>query len=329
MGKTQRADVIKQAHKVLKKHFTAVAPPKDRSVLEHLLFACVLEDARHEVAEACFARVQQTYYDWNEIRVTTVRELGDVFRDLPNPAAAATRLKGALQSIFETLYRFDLEDLQKQKLGDAARRLGSFKGSTSFTVAYVVQNALGGHAIPLSRGSLEVCYATGIASRTEIERAAVPGLERAIPKNKGTEFASLLHSLGAEWILHPRAAKTRAILTEIDSGAAARVDELLAPPPAEPPKQAVQPAASKAKPSTPPKAKPAKKATAPKEAAEKEGAAKPAEKPAKEKPKGEKTGKTPRPVKKKESPPASSKAKKIPIKNSKAPSKQLARRKPR
>lgn len=304
MSKSSRSDVIRQMHRVLKKHFTAVAPPNDRTILEHILLACLLENARHEVAETCLARVQQLYYDWNEVRVTTVRELSEVFRDLPDPPAAAARLKGALQSVFETVYQFELEDLRKYKLGDAAGRLASLKGVTPFAVAYVVQNGLGGHAIPLCKGSLEACYLVGAASRAEIEKGTVPGLERAIPKSKGIEFASLLHSLGAEWILSPRSTKLRGILTDIAPDAGQRVAELL--------NAGQEPTASTDSTKTP---RPSKKG------ATKRGEAKP---------KGPKKSKGEIPAKAKKTKPSDgTKPKKPAAKTSKSASKQLARRKPR
>jgi hypothetical protein len=63
--------------KSLRKHYKPLAEPPERSVLEHLLYACCLEDARIEQADEGFAKLQQTYFDWNEVRVTTVAELAE------------------------------------------------------------------------------------------------------------------------------------------------------------------------------------------------------------------------------------------------------------
>ena len=48
---TNRAALLTKLHKVLKKHYKPVSPPKDRTVLEHLLYACCLENARPEAAD--------------------------------------------------------------------------------------------------------------------------------------------------------------------------------------------------------------------------------------------------------------------------------------
>lgn len=228
MAKQNRADIIKKLHKVLKKHFTPVPTPHDRTVLEHVLFACCLEDTRHELAEECFARVQQMYFDWNEIRVTTTRELSEVFTALPDPMAAATRLKSSLQSIFETRYEFDLEFLKKMKLGDAQKKLASLRGPSLFVQSYVTQASLGGHAIPTSAGSLQVLELVGAATAAEVASGSVPGLDRAIPKNQGVEFGSLLHTLGSLFTADPKSSQVKSLLAEVNSEAVDRLAKLLA-----------------------------------------------------------------------------------------------------
>ena len=117
-------------------------------MLEHLLFACCLEDARYEAAEEAFAALVHTFFDWNEIRVTSLSELAEVMAGLPDPRAAANRVKRVLHGIFEATYAFDLEDTRKKNLGPTIKWLEKLDGTTRFIVAYVVQSALGGHPSP-------------------------------------------------------------------------------------------------------------------------------------------------------------------------------------
>jgi hypothetical protein len=51
----------------------------------------------------------------------------------------------------------------------------------------------------------------------------VPGLERAIPKNSGIEFGSLLHQLGADFAASPYSPAYHAILLEIEPKAKERL----------------------------------------------------------------------------------------------------------
>src|SRR4030095_5367183 len=189
--------IINKIYKVLKKHYKPIAPPADRTELEHLLYGCVLENARFEAADEAFAKLKELYFDWNEVRVTTVTELAEGMNGIPDASAAAQRVKRSLQSVFEGGYSFDIEALKKQNLGKSEKDLEKVNGTTPFVRAYVTQNALGGHSIPVSRGALEALCAVGVISDAEADKGQVPGMERAIPKNKGVEFGSLLQQLGA------------------------------------------------------------------------------------------------------------------------------------
>ncbi|MDP6443871.1 MAG: hypothetical protein QGG36_17835 [Pirellulaceae bacterium] len=311
---TNRAALLTKAHRVLKKHYKPVAPPSDRTLLEHYLFSCCLEGAKHEQAEEAFALLQQKYFDWNEVRVTTPSELAHVVSALPSAQRDAARLKRSLHSLFEAHYTFDVEFLKKENIGKAVKEIEKLKGVTPFTVNYVVQNALGGHAIPVNNSGLDVMYVLGVISENERNKKRVPGLERAISKNKGVEFGSLLHQISVEYGQTPFSNRVRAILLEIADDAKERF-----------PKRASK-AEKDAKESK--KSSGGKKVTAAgkaKPAGKKAAAAKTEKKSAKKKTPVKKT-----PAKKAAKKPVAKKApKKTPTKKTKSPTSRLSKKKPR
>ena len=222
MATTSRSQQISRMFKVLAKHFQPVAPV-DRSVVEHLLYACCLEDSTPEMADEAFARLQELFFDWNEVRVTTVKELQEVLSRLADPEAAAARVTQALRAIFETHYDIDLEPLRKMNLGKAVEELKRHRSISPFAVNYVVQHALGGHSFPICRGTLDALYVLGIISEKEHAEGKTPGLERAVPKSKGPHMASLLHQLGVAYGRSPFSSKVRSILLEIEPTAKERL----------------------------------------------------------------------------------------------------------
>ena len=216
MASKNRAALITKVLKVVKKHYKPVAPPKERTLLENLLFACCLENSPHEAAERVFQSLTTDYFDWNEVRVSTIRELTEALKSLNDPAESSTRLKRMLQSVFETHYSFDLEPLKKQNIGVAVKTIEKYNGSTPFIVAYVTQQSLGGHSIPVNAGLLESMRIVGVVTDSEAAKGAVPGLERTVPKNKGVETGSLLHQLGVEMHRSPYGPTIRKLLLEIE-----------------------------------------------------------------------------------------------------------------
>ncbi len=235
MTSVSRSAIFSKIHKVLKKHYKPVAPPAERTVLEHLLFACVLEDAHYEPAEEAFAALKHTFYDWNEVRVTSISELSEVMAVLPDPRAAANRIKRVLHSIFEELYCFDLEETRKRNLGPTVKWLEKMDGTSKFVVAYVVQAALGGHSIPIDAGAMAALRVLDLVTEKDAAAAEVPGLERAVTKSKGVEFGSLLHQLATDYLANPFSPQVREILLAIDPEAAQRFPQRRQPRPAPPP----------------------------------------------------------------------------------------------
>ena len=208
MSASNRLSLITKSHKVLKKHYTPLIP-QQRDVLQTLIYAACLENAKYDAADAAFDRIKAVSFDWNEIRVTSVTELSESMPGLPEPKQSAANVRRLLHGVFESIYAFDLEHLKKQNLGKSIKELSKHKGATQFVLGYVTQNAHHRHAIPLDRGALDVLYIVGIIDEKERAKEKAPGLERAIPKSKGVEYASLLHQFAADLVASPYSPKVR------------------------------------------------------------------------------------------------------------------------
>ncbi len=318
MTASNRAARIAKLHTALKKNYKPVPSPS-RPLMEHLLYACLLEGAPAELADEGLAKLEQQYFDWNEVRVTTVAEIAEALASLPAPMAAATRLKRCLQSAFEAFYSFDLEDLKKQNLGKAVEQFEELPGMTPFVSAYVTQQGLGGHAVPVDSGGLRIMFACGIINETEWATRKVPGLERAISKNKGAEFGSLLQQASVALRKDAKDKTVQAVVAAVDKGGVELLTKAIDKPAPEEAEESKSAAGSEAQPSAPPAKKTAKKVAAEKDATPKKSSTK---KPAKKKSSSTKAAAR---VKK-----TSDKAAETESPSKKAkPSKKLTKRKPR
>jgi endonuclease-3 len=132
--------------------------------------------------------------------------------------------------VFEARFNFDLEDLKKKNLGPTIKWLEDLDGTTRGVVAFVVQASLGGHSIPVDRGTMALLKLLDLVSDKDAEKGEVPGLERAIPKSKGVEFGSLLHQLAADFSANPYSAAVKSILVEVDPTVTARLPKRRAEP---------------------------------------------------------------------------------------------------
>src|SRR4051812_367631 len=87
-----------------------------RPVLEEFIYSLCREDATTEQADAAYRYLREHFFDWNEVRVSSLREVEEAFADLPHSESRAQRLLLLLQEVFENTFAFDLEDLHKKGL---------------------------------------------------------------------------------------------------------------------------------------------------------------------------------------------------------------------
>jgi len=281
MPAKNRADLINKLHKVCKKEYSLITTPSNRTVLEQMIYGAVLEDSTYEAADEAFAKLEENFYDWNEVRVTTRAELAEIVKMVSDPVAAASRVKKSLHGVFEKYYQFDLEFFKKENLSNAVQSMQTFTGVSEFTISYTAQNGLGGHSIPIDQSLMNLMYAIGAVTEKELAQRKIPGLERTIPKAKGIEFSTLVHQLAVAFTSSPFSSNIRNVILKIAPDAKERFPKRASSKPKkEEPKEEPAPKASVKKKAPAKKAvtkkAPAKKAT--KKAPAKKAAAKKASK---------------------------------------------------
>ena len=263
--------------KLVQKRCRGVGLPKPprRTVFETLMYAALLENATFDKADLAYTVLENYYIDWNEIRVCSIRELADTLMDLPQPEAAAERVRKALQGIFEKTYMFEFEDMRKKgkALAEHIKTFESMSAGTPFMIQYVAQVALDGHLIPLDEASLRIMRRLGLSQvSNDGTQEVCLGLDRVILKKSGLTFAAQLHHFAAGYYDVPDSPELLSLLSAIDKGAVDRswASPVLKTPPAPlpapepvPPPLVVKPTVPSKK-ETPPKketpaAKPLKK----------------------------------------------------------------------
>lgn len=198
---TNKQRLLAQLFTALKKAYDP-DEPRARPVLEQFVYALCRENATREQADEAFRGLCERFFDWNEVRVSSERELEEVFAHLPDPQGRAQRLIAFLQEVFETTFSYDLEGLQKKGLKQAARQLSRYQAADDYVVSWVVQQSLGGHAIPLDAPTLRVLRRLGLVEDGQEDPEAVrASLEHLIPKARGSLFSDLVSTL-ADQVCH-------------------------------------------------------------------------------------------------------------------------------
>ncbi len=214
---TNKQQQLEQVFKLLKKRFDPPADTEQRPVIEHLLYAIVREGTTRDLADKAFKNLRTQFFDWNEVRVSAPHEIEAVLERIPGAGERAQRIIGVLQYWFELKYNFDMEDLAKKGLKDAARQVarmlsevaksgmkeagrvpGRVVDGNDFVVASVIQQGLGGHAVPLDGPSLRVLRRIHLIEAEDSLENVRGSIEHCIPKAKGPLFYELISQLAGQ-----------------------------------------------------------------------------------------------------------------------------------
>jgi len=177
-----------------------VAEQEPRPVLEQFIYGICREGTTREQADHAYKDLREHFFDWNEVRVSSPREVEEVLAELPAAEQRAERIVSFLQEVFEATFSFDLESLHKKGVKQAAKSLARYQAANDYVIAWVVQQSLGGHAVPLDAPTLRTTQRLGlIDTDQEDPEAQRTSLEHLVPKAKGAAFTELASHLGQEY----------------------------------------------------------------------------------------------------------------------------------
>ncbi len=196
MATTSKAQFLTEVHALLKKRYKVEPSAEKMSILESVVYAIAHEDSTRDQANQALSRFKDDFFDWNEVRVSTLEEIQGVLAGIPDTESRAFRIRRFLRQLFEKTYGFSLDALAKKPQKEALKALEEYEALASdYVAATVTRLALAGHAIPVDAPALRALRRLGVAD----EEADIPSLrgvlERAVPKNRGAEFVELIEQL--------------------------------------------------------------------------------------------------------------------------------------
>lgn len=179
----------------LKKGSDKPQAPAYADPIEAVVYALISESMTDAAAVRTYKRIKTHFVDLNDLRVSRVEEIVDVFRDNSEQAEKSARaVTQVLNTIFEKTDRISLDNLGHEGKRQAHKELTEIQGMTPFAVSYCFLTALGGHAIPLTQPMLDYLRHNEIV-HPEASLEDIAGfLERQIPAADAYEFYTLLRS---------------------------------------------------------------------------------------------------------------------------------------
>ena len=210
--KTKASDLhslCKKLVALLKKHYKPAVHKKDKPVLETMLYAVCLENATQEQADAAFDRLNESFQDYNEIRVSTFLELAGCFGGMSEPDARAARVRAVLQYVFEINFDFDFEPLRRKTMELAEKQLQKIRFVSPFIQLYTLQKSLGAHTVPADDRLRDAAVWLGLAVPGASTLEVAEGLKSAVMKADTATFCDFSRCLALDERLTPTFSKTK------------------------------------------------------------------------------------------------------------------------
>ncbi len=229
---SDRSKVCQQIVTILKKEYGSRPPSYDYDVLDTLLFSICLENSNFADAEAALQRLKDDFFDYNELRVSSITEIQNAFVNMSEPEWRAMRVRDVLQFVFENGYTYDVEDLKKKTMDSAEKHLKKIKSLRPFSIAHTLLHALGSHLVPVSDRILSTSIWLGLLEPKTKVKAAGEQLKGAVRKSDVPLFYYLFSCLvsDSKYQIFFESVEAANAETPLESlkGAPARIKELIA-----------------------------------------------------------------------------------------------------
>jgi endonuclease III len=196
MATPSKTQLLTDVQALLKKRYKIGPAIEKMSILEAVVYGICHEDSTREQANQALSRFKDDFFDWNEVRVSSLEEIQGVVAGMTDVEGRAFRIRRFLRQMFEKTYGFNLDLLTKKPQKEAIKALEEYDAMASdYVLATVIRLALAGHAIPVDAATTRALVRLGVAEESPDAPALRGLLERAVPKNRGGEFSDLIEEL--------------------------------------------------------------------------------------------------------------------------------------
>lgn len=195
---SDKVAACKKLTTLLQKDYGKTVPKMKLPVLETILFAVCLEDSPWKDAEAGYEKLLKSYFDLNEIRVSSVTDLENTLSGLKDADWKGLRIRSILRFVFESTYGYEFEKLARLTLESAQKRLKKVEHLSPFVSAFTLQQVLGSHVVILDNLSLKAAIHLGIVPPDSSIPDAAEFLKAGVKKADCFSFSYLLHCLATD-----------------------------------------------------------------------------------------------------------------------------------
>ena len=209
---------------------------KDRTILEHVVFAIFLENSPFEEARNTFSAMLRSFIDWNEVRVSKAKEIVYAVSDPTfsvgisegSLLTKSERLRRLLQWVFEKSNGFELEHLCGAGKEEILDYILQIPFATRFVKSHLSFSVFDGEEFPLDEGSARALRLLGFL-QVKDGREVLTSEWGSFSSDEKQKLFFMLHQLVAELFNDISLKKAVSFLEEFDKDVSKREMKPLVP----------------------------------------------------------------------------------------------------
>ena len=165
VGIKEKTRSVKRYLRALEKKHKPGYPPETLNVLEKLLLQFLTFHAPQTNALKALRRLKEVFVDWNDVRVSSIREIAAVLEEHRLDTELAYPVKEILGEVFHFGHGLSLEFLLEEEPDRARRYLSRFKTMPNWLATYLLDVMALDSTVPLDPHTSRVCQRLGLFGR--------------------------------------------------------------------------------------------------------------------------------------------------------------------
>lgn len=179
----------------LKKKYEPAPVMNDLEPIRQLVYSFLLWDCYTNRADNAFKRIEETYVDMNDLRVSRTEEImGVLGKTYPNAEERVARIKASLREIYLREHAVSLASVREGGKREARKYIDSLEGMHPFVAARTCLLGMDCHAVPIEERLFAKLIKGGVFEEGTPMDKALGTIERHVKASEGLETYLLLQA---------------------------------------------------------------------------------------------------------------------------------------
>ncbi|MCZ6691638.1 MAG: hypothetical protein O7H41_18790 [Planctomycetota bacterium] len=192
VGIKEKTRSVKRYLRILEKKHRIGSAPGQATVLDQLILHLLSFEAPMTNAAKAVRMMREEFVDWNDVRVSSIREIATILEECRISIELAYQLKEILGQLFIHGHTISLEFLLEMEADTARKFVNRLRGLPGWAGTYLLALTGKGTVVPLDPHTFRVGQRLGLFGRKSTVQTRTQTLKSIVSSDDTLRFHSLL-----------------------------------------------------------------------------------------------------------------------------------------